>query len=98
MVHQQINSVPPTSRMYILRRSLKEEADLSKIEASLRTGHIIFIETSKFFDLHQDDVVMLKRTMDQLKKISLRRGGSMGRIGKNLLILTPNSETKLFKS
>ena len=61
----------------------------------LSQGQILFIQTGKYFAQYQDDVVKLKDTMDQLRNICVRRGGSIGRVGENILVITPNKHFKL---
>jgi SepF-like predicted cell division protein (DUF552 family) len=83
------------SRIYISQRQLNEK-DLSQIEKDLRGGQILFLKTGQFFEQYQDEVIKLKGAMDQLKKICLSFGGSIGRIGPDLLVLTPSEKIKLY--
>jgi len=84
------------SRIYISQRQLTDQRDISQIESDLKNGQILFLKTGQFFEQYQDEVIKLKGAMDQLKKICLNFGGSIGRIGPDLLVLTPNEKIKLY--
>jgi SepF-like predicted cell division protein (DUF552 family) len=84
------------SYIYISQRDLSEEKELSQIETDLKGGKILLLNTEPFFELHQDNLVSLKNAMDQLKIMCSRVKGSIGRIGDNLLIITPNERIKLY--
>ena len=84
------------SHIYISQRQLTDQGDLSQIENDLKSGQILFLNTGQFFEQYQDEVIRLKQMIDQLKKICLNYGGSIGRIGPNLLVLTPNEKIKLY--
>ncbi len=84
---------PPNVQISHLELSLK--SDLSEITHHLNLGQLLFIQTGKYFTQYQDDVVKLKDTMDELKNICLRQGGSLGRVGANILIMTPSKNFKL---
>ena len=84
------------SSIYISQRQLTDQKDLSQIENDLRANKILFLKTSQFFEQYQDEVIKLKQMIDQLKKICLNFGGSIGRIGPDLLVLTPNEKIKLY--
>jgi len=84
------------NHIYISQRQLTDQKDLSQIETELKSGQILFLKTSKFFEQYQDEVIKLKQMIDQLKKICLNIGGSIGRIGSDLLVLTPSEKIKLY--
>jgi len=84
------------SRIYISQRQLTDQKDLPQIESELKNGQILFLRTNNFFEQYQDEVIKLKQMIDQLKKICLNFGGSIGRIGPDLLVLTPNEKIKLY--
>ena len=84
------------SRIYISQRQLTDQKDISQIESDLRANKILFLKTSQYFEQYQDEVIKLKQMIDQLKKICLNIGGSIGRIGPDLLVLTPNEKIKLY--
>ena len=84
------------SRIYISQRQLTDQKDLSQIETDLRANKILFLKTGQFFEQYQDEVIKLKQMIDQLKKICVNIGGSIGRIGPDLLVLTPNEKIKLY--
>ncbi len=82
------------SHIYISQRQLTDQKDLSQIENDLRGGQILFLKTSQYFE--QTEVIKLKTTIDFLKKTCANLGGSIGRIGSDLLVLTPNEKIKLY--
>lgn len=84
------------SHIYISQRQLTDQRDLSQIENDLKNGQILFLKTGQFFEQYQDEVIKLKSAIDQLKKICISFGGSIGRIGSDLLVLTPNEKIKLY--
>jgi len=84
------------SNIYILQRQLTDQKDLLQIEKDLRAGQILFVKTNHFFEQYQDEVTKLKNTVDFLKKTCENLGGSIGRIGPDLLVLTPNEKIKLY--
>ena len=84
------NTNKSRSHIYISQRQLADQKDLSQ------QGQILFLKTGKYFEQYQDEVIKLKTTMDFLKKICLNIGGSIGRIGPDLLVLTPNERIKLY--
>ena len=84
------------SHIYISQRQLTDQKDLPQIETELKNGQILFLKTSNFFEQYQDEVIKLKQMIDQLKEMCLNIGGSIGRIGSDLLVLTPNEKIKLY--
>ena len=84
------------SHIYISQRQLTDQKDLPHIENDLKANKILFLKTSQFFEQYQDEVIKLKQMIDQLKEICLNIGGSIGRIGPDLLVLTPSEKIKLY--
>ena len=80
--------------MYISQYSLTS-ADLTQIEKDLKAGKILFLQTTRFFSQFQEDVLTLKSTMEELKKIVATRRGTIGRIGSDILVLTPHQNVRL---
>ncbi|TFH27662.1 MAG: hypothetical protein E4G98_05970, partial [Promethearchaeota archaeon] len=74
--------------IYISKIDLRDEKDFKQINHNLTQNRILFIQTKLYFEQHRDDLVTLRNTMNQLKQICLRNGGSMGRIGEDILVLT----------
>ncbi|MHA1522335.1 MAG: hypothetical protein ACTSVZ_02540 [Promethearchaeota archaeon] len=82
--------------VYIKKIELQDEHDFKKISKNLNQNRILFVQTKLYFESHRDDIITLRKTMNQLKQICLRNGGSMGRIGEDILVLTPNPQIRLF--
>jgi SepF-like predicted cell division protein (DUF552 family) len=70
--------------------------DLAQVQSELNHGKLLFLNTTPFFAHYQNDVLALKNIIDELKKMVLRKGGSIGRVGENILILSPRKDVKLF--
>jgi SepF-like predicted cell division protein (DUF552 family) len=81
--------------VHIVHKQLTED-NFSQIQAELDNGHVIFLDCGAYIEKFQDDIVKIKDTIDALKKVCFHRGGAFGRIGTELLILTPNPQIKLF--
>ncbi|MHA1775310.1 MAG: hypothetical protein DRO88_05095 [Promethearchaeia archaeon] len=88
---KQVN--PP---VYIRKLELQDQRDLKHISENLAKNRILFVQTRLFFEQHQHDLITLKNTMNKLKQICMRHGGSVGRIGDDILVLTPNDQIKLY--
>ncbi len=82
--------------VFIKKIELRDEKDFKRIDRNLAQNRILFIQTKLYFENHQEDLVTLRNTMNQLKQICLRNGGSMGRVGGDILVLTPNPQIRLF--
>ncbi|WP_457557664.1 hypothetical protein [Candidatus Harpocratesius sp.] len=82
--------------VYIRKLDLQDQRDLKQISDNLAKNRILFVQTKKFFEHHQNDLITLKNTMNQLKQICLHHGGSIGRVGDDILVLTPNPNIKLY--
>ena len=90
------NTFPPSSpAIYISQYSLTSSEDLPRIEKDLKAGKILFLQTSGFFTQFEDNVLMLKSTIEELKKIVSTKRGTIGRIGADVLVLTPHNHVKL---
>jgi SepF-like predicted cell division protein (DUF552 family) len=76
--------------MDIERFQLNDQTDLPQIESNLRLGKILFIETNRFFAKYKDDIPTLRQTIERLHAVSNQVGGSIGRVGDDVLVLTPN--------
>ena len=83
-------------QLYIAQNEIADLRDLPRVEAELQKGHIVLLKTESFFDLYQDDVVTLKKMVDQLRSIANRSGGNLARIDEDLLVITPNEAIKLY--
>lgn len=83
------------SKIYISRHALEDQKDLSKIKSALEKGKILFLDTKPIFNKYQNNVMILKQTIDELRQIVLRKGGNIGRIGETILVLSPQKKVKL---
>ena len=76
--------------MDIERFQLIDQNDISQIENHLKLGKILFIETSKFFAKFKNDIPTLQQTIQRIHSVSSQIGGSIGRVGPDVLVVTPN--------
>ena len=93
-VCEMVTNTNSRNRIFISQRQLTDQNDLPQIENELKKGQILFLKTGQFFE--QTEVIKLKSTIDFLKKTCANLGGSIGRIGPDLLVLTPNENIKLY--
>ncbi len=81
--------------MFISKQQIRDQSDLPQIISTLEKGKIVFLDTQPLFAKHSDDVAILKKTIDNLRHVVIRRGGSLGRVGKSILVLSPRKNVKI---
>jgi SepF-like predicted cell division protein (DUF552 family) len=86
----------PPSPVYITKLDLRDERDLQQIARNLAQNRILFVQTKLYFEQHRDDLITLRNTMNQLKHICQKKGGSLGRIGDDILVMTPSPQIRLY--
>ncbi|MHA1382164.1 MAG: cell division protein SepF [Candidatus Helarchaeota archaeon] len=82
---------------YIKALPLLGLADIPSIQTELKAGNIVILNISHF--LHNSDVKRreLKRAVDQLTYISKIHEGEIAQLGEKHIILTPNSNVRIWK-
>jgi SepF-like predicted cell division protein (DUF552 family) len=80
-----------TGIIEIKKTFIENVEDLARIEADIQAGRILFVETNRFFAKFDENILVLKQTFEKLHRICAACGGSMGRIGDDILVLSPNS-------
>jgi len=68
---------------------------IEDIKRQLMSRKILIINVKKIFENSTIQILDLKRVIDKLKLFLRENGGSLGRIGDQYLILTPNSHIKI---
>ncbi len=71
-------------------------SEVDSIKRELAKGNVVFLDFSEFLEDDSNDTVDLKRGIEQLRGYCQETGGDIGRIGEELLILTPNKKIKIF--
>ena len=82
-----------SSISYIKMRDFRTVADVELIRKDLLDGNIMVLNAEHL--LESNSVLELKRAIDQLRGSCKELGGSIGRIGDRLLIITPNPYIKI---
>ena len=78
----------------ISQQQLRDESDLHRLKLALENDKILFVDTKPLFKKYKNDVHILKKSIDELRKVVIRRGGSIGRVGKSILVLSPLKNIK----
>jgi hypothetical protein len=86
-----IKSNAPLGYAKIKAQKLTDLTDLIRIENDLLSGQLIFLQMADFFNKFDQDIVTLKETLDKMRDLTLKNGGSMARIGDEFLVLSPNA-------
>jgi SepF-like predicted cell division protein (DUF552 family) len=68
---------------------------LSDIKTQLRSRKILIINVKKLLESGNCRILEFKEIIDELKVFINKQGGSIGRLGVNYLILTPNSQIRI---
>lgn len=80
---------------YVTRSKLKSLDDIEKIKMDLERGYILILDASDLLKSNTLSVLELKRAIDQIRGFCKDMGGSIGRIGEEFLVITPDSSIKI---
>ena len=83
-----LNHYPKSGVSYIKMINFDSLKDLEMIQRDLQEGNIMVINTEKL--LESRSILELKRAIDRLRGSCQDLGGSIGRIGDQFLVITPN--------
>ena len=87
---------PQSLQNYLIKTynlsSIEQVADIKK---QLSKRKILIINAKELFERNTMPIEELRMAIEEIKKYLKRRGGSIGRIGGNLLILTPSPQIKI---
>ncbi len=76
---------------YIKSCRVSQLSDFELIKQDLEYGHIIVVDMDEILCNQQIDIIDLKRSVERLRGFCIEKGGNMGRIGENYLVITPNA-------
>ena len=76
---------------YIKSCKVTQLADFELIKQDLESGHIIIVDMDEILCDQGVDVIDLKRSVERLRGFCIERGGTIGRICENYLVITPNA-------
>jgi len=80
---------------FIKKYELNSREQLDDIKNHLRSRKILIINANKFLESGNINILEFKEIIDDLKTFISKNGGSIGRLGKNYLILTPNAQIRI---
>jgi SepF-like predicted cell division protein (DUF552 family) len=89
----ELNSV--MQDFFIKKYELQSLEQLDDIKNHLRSRKILIINANKFLERGNINILEFKEIIDELKAFISEYGGSIGRLGKNYLILTPNAQIRI---
>ena len=85
-----------SQKVMLLLSKFQSIAEVDFIKSELAQGNVVFLDFSDFLDQDTNEMVDLKRAIDQIRGYCNEVGGDIGRIGEQLLIITPNRRIKIF--
>jgi SepF-like predicted cell division protein (DUF552 family) len=81
---------------YMIKKyDFKALDQVEDIKKQLRSRKILIINARELLESQTLTIEELKSAIDQIKAVLSEIGGSLGRIGDQFLILTPNSHIKI---
>lgn len=83
-------------KVFLFLSKFQSISEVDSIKRELAKGNVVFLDFSEFLEEDSNDMVDLKRAIEQLRGYCQETGGDIGRIGEELLILTPNKKIKIF--
>ena len=79
----------------IKKYDLNTPNQLDDIKSQLLGNKILIINAQEILANHSITIEELKESIEEIKIFLGEHGGSIGRIGENYLILTPNSQVRI---
>ncbi len=80
---------------FIKKYKLNSIEQVEDVKKQLSGRKILIINAKEILDNRTISIEELKRAIDEIKTYLAETGGSIGRIGDQYLILTPNSHVKI---
>ncbi len=80
---------------FIKKYELRSLEQINDIKNHLRSRKILIINVNKILKGGNIKILEFKEVIDEIKAFISEYGGSMGRLGKNYLIVTPNSQIRI---
>jgi len=84
-----------TGFTYIKTIALRSLTQVVDIQDELRRGNIIILDSIEILRQGESSVVEFKRALEQIKGTVRELGGSIGRLGEQYIIATPNPHLKI---
>ncbi|TXT63949.1 MAG: hypothetical protein BAJALOKI1v1_640013 [Promethearchaeota archaeon] len=88
-----LNSI--MNHFYIKKYELNTIDQLTDIKHQLRARKILIIDVQKVLEGSNAKILEFKEVIDELKNFVRQNGGSIGRLGKKYLILTPSAQIRI---
>ncbi len=70
-------------------------SQVKEIKSRLMDRKILILNVTELLKKREFQILEFKEALDELKSFLHENGGSMGRIGENILIMTPNSHIRI---
>ena len=87
---------PPVIQNFLIKTyNFSSIEQLDDIKKQLSKRKILIINARELLEGKRMPIQELKMAIDEIKRFLKRCGGSIGRIGDNLLILTPSPQVKI---
>lgn len=87
------NSV--TGFTYIKTLPFQSLNQVASAQDELRRGNILILDANEFLNQGEDKVLEFKRGLEQIRGTVKELGGSIGRLGEQYIIATPNPHLKI---
>ncbi len=81
---------------YIIKKfNFSSIEQVEEMKKQLSSRKILIINAKKIFENRQVRVEDIKKGLDEIQSFLREKGGSVGKIGEQYLILTPNNHIKI---
>ncbi|MHA1689742.1 MAG: cell division protein SepF [Promethearchaeota archaeon] len=87
--------LPSFQNFLIKKYNFNSISQIPEIKNHLRNRKILILDAEDLFGRKDLQIEDLKKGIDELKEFLKKNGGSIGRIGDQYLILTPNSQIRI---
>lgn len=84
-----------TGFTYIKTVSLRSISQVCDVQDELRRGNILILDTLEILSQGETAILEFKRALEQIKGTVRELGGSLGRLGEQYIIATPNPHLKI---
>ncbi|MHA1820728.1 MAG: cell division protein SepF [Promethearchaeota archaeon] len=81
---------------YIRTMDFSTLDDVKEIIENLKKGYIMILNAKPLLNQTTSSVLELKRSIEQLRGFCNELGGSIGRLGEDMLIITPDSKIRIY--
>ncbi|TFF97590.1 MAG: cell division protein SepF [Promethearchaeota archaeon] len=88
-------SIKQYQSFLIQKFDLTSLSEIKDVKTKLMDRKILILNVKELLKKKEFQVLELKAAIDELKSFLSKNGGSMGRIGEHILILTPNQHVRI---